>query len=312
MGLENSWGFPDMTKIVPVGEHGSAEIRHYQQNELLEQKSWGTVLESEAIDEFKPAGVYAQLLVNKSVMMDDSPMERHTHSEFYAHAYGHVLIGGLGLGMVTAGLLKKSSVETVTVLDLNEDVISLVAPHIRAIAGEKELRIIHQDVFTYEPDRRYDAVWMDIWPTRNPSSLAEMQQLRAKYGTAPVFGCWYEKELYKSLDRTSSCLDIIAQKTELDSQKFKEAFARDPYEAEFMVRAKHGQRFVVIYGQYGEVAVFDTQDKDRTAILQGLFGFDESRQEKSQEEVDRQIEELKQKASSIGFVLRPDLNALPC
>jgi hypothetical protein len=244
-------------------------------------------------------------------MMDDSPMERHTHSEFLANAHGHVLVGGLGLGMVTAGLLRKKSVVSVTVLDINQDVIDLVGPHIQFLATDKELRIILADVNSYIPDRDYDSVWMDIWPTRNPDNLAEMEKLKTRYASAKVVGCWYENELSKAILRTANCINKIANEVGLDPVMMNEAFARSPQEAEGLIQLKHGKRFLLLFGKYGSIQLVDTEGKDRKGLLSELFGFTQTKKDSSTLIVEGQIDALKVKAERIGMVLQPDLNAFP-
>jgi len=57
--------------------------------------------------------------------------------------------------------LAKTEVSTVTVIEIAEDVIGLVAPHI----GDERLRVIHADALQWMPQKvkRWNVVWHDIW-----------------------------------------------------------------------------------------------------------------------------------------------------
>ena len=57
---------------------------------------------------------------------------------------GHLLITGLGLGMIVESVLRpaESAVERVTVLELSPDVIALVAPHLARRFGDRSSRLL--------------------------------------------------------------------------------------------------------------------------------------------------------------------------
>jgi hypothetical protein len=68
-------------------------------------------------DEFIPAGEYRRLSYNSDVVMSNTPMEIRTCMDFIERATGHVLINGLGLGMVLNAVLMKADVTHVTVIE---------------------------------------------------------------------------------------------------------------------------------------------------------------------------------------------------
>lgn len=96
---------------------------------------------------------------------------------------GRLLISGLGLGMILESVFKASdiTVEGITVLELSPDVISLVAPHLKARYGD-QLEIVQADVFTWTPPAgaKYSVIWHDIWPS--PYDVEdEMAMLAERY-----------------------------------------------------------------------------------------------------------------------------------
>jgi hypothetical protein len=98
---------------------------------------------------------------------------------------GNVLITGLGIGLVAEAMLKEpeSHVEHITIVELSEDVIGLVAPYLTSRYPEK-IEIVHGDAFTWQPPsgRRFTVGWHDIWPDPwTPENEAEMSRLDEHY-----------------------------------------------------------------------------------------------------------------------------------
>ena len=153
---------------------------------------------------FTPAGTYTSLTcAGRGVVMSDVPDEMRDHREAVRQATGHVLINGLGLGMVLAAVLKRPEVTSVTVVELDADVISLVAPHY----SDARLSIVHASAFDYQPPKaiRYGAVWHDIWDSICADNLPEMTRLKRKYGRRANWqGCWCEYECRRNAKSGSS------------------------------------------------------------------------------------------------------------
>lgn len=137
---------------------------------------------------FEP-GRYTQLSRGGCLIMSDTPAERHDHLPFVRAATGDVLISGLGLGMCLGAALRKSDVRSITVLEIDQDVIDLVGPHYR----DDRLTIINTDARQWQPPKklRFGAVWHDIWDNICGDNLPEMHALNRRYGRrADWKGCW--------------------------------------------------------------------------------------------------------------------------
>ncbi|MCG8455233.1 MAG: hypothetical protein MI919_03060 [Holophagales bacterium] len=133
-------------------------------------------------------GVYRRLRVGNQVMMTDTYDEWWTQRRGIAEACrrgGHVLVTGLGLGVVVESMLATpgSRVERITVLEASADVIALVAPQLqRCHAGR--LEIVNADAFEWRPPAgvRFTVGWHDIWPSPYmESNLPEMRRLEGHY-----------------------------------------------------------------------------------------------------------------------------------
>lgn len=130
-----------------------------------------------------PEGTYTRLCRNSRVIMSDTPDEIRDHLFFIHQAKGRVLIHGLGLGMVLQACARKAEVTHVTVVDASPDVIALVAPHYKAMFGDK-LEIIEGDAYTWPIPKgaTWDCAWHDIWDDLCEDNLPEMTKLHRRFG----------------------------------------------------------------------------------------------------------------------------------
>jgi hypothetical protein len=78
---------------------------------------------------------------------------------------GDVLVTGLGIGYVIEDILgAASNVRSITVIEWDKDIISLVAPYIRGRFGDR-VRILNHDAMKWSPKgHRFSVAWHDIWP----------------------------------------------------------------------------------------------------------------------------------------------------
>ena len=138
---------------------------------------------------------YARLLVNGQCMMSETPMEHRTNAGFVINAYGDVLIGGLGIGMVILAIQDNPEVRSITVIENNPNVIQAVKPQLPL---NDKVRVICDDVFKWKPDMKFDCVYMDIWFYAGEDEYEEMKTLKRKYGH-------YLKPVSESPKRFNEC-----------------------------------------------------------------------------------------------------------
>lgn len=123
-------------------------------------------IEEERIaDSFSPEEGYVPI-------MSDTPTEIREHGAALANAHGHVLIVGLGLGVLVSALLAKPDVESITVVEIDRDVIALTGPY---YADHPKVKIVNADILAYArqleaehgtkrpADVIFDYAWFDIW-----------------------------------------------------------------------------------------------------------------------------------------------------
>lgn len=176
------------TVQVPEGKRGPWAIKRFL---VTESDAKMTMLRAAFKGRgYVPPGTYTQLLhERRGIIMSDTPDEQRDHWEAARRAHGHVLINGLGIGMVLAAVLRKPEVTKVTVVEIDPDVVELVGP----AYPDARVQIITMSAFDYVPPHRerYGAVWHDIWDNICADNLPEMKKLKQKYGRRSDWqGCW--------------------------------------------------------------------------------------------------------------------------
>ena len=189
-------------RILTPGKSGNVAIQHFTVSEIGSRASLAqSMLHGHGTDACVPAGGYVRLLVDGELMMTDTPYELNSTKDFVDRAHGHVLVTGLGLGLVVLALYKNADVESVTVIESNPDVIKLTEPRIRAVLkGNNRFVVVEDDAFTWNPGdvfrqaerctgmkmgvlpkMRWNCILHDIWPTINDLDLPGMTKLKRRY-----------------------------------------------------------------------------------------------------------------------------------
>ena len=182
-----------MKKVnIPKGQSGDWSVEKFTISK--DEARWSAVRDGyRAVRE----GEYTKLVYKGHIIMSDTQAEMIDHWEPVRYARGHILINGLGIGMVLLNCMKKEAVERATVIELSSDVISLVAPYYQEMFGDK-IEIIQADALTWKPPKgiKYDMVWHDIWPDICGDNYEEMKKLHRRFGRfADWQGSWCRREM---------------------------------------------------------------------------------------------------------------------
>lgn len=144
-----------------------------------------------------PAGVYTRLKRGNSTIMSDTPSEIRDHFEpiFQAKELGgKVLINGLGLGCILKAVLSFSNVTHVDVVELEQDVIDLVAP---SYTFDQRVHIHRADAYDIQWAKGtvWNVAWHDVWDSICEDNLEGMAKLHRKYGRRVKWqGSWCKCE----------------------------------------------------------------------------------------------------------------------
>jgi hypothetical protein len=94
------------------------------------------------------------------VVMEDSRRELRRHLPIWLCARGKVLVSGLGLGCVVRGLLASPDVESITVVEIDSDILRVVGPEFH---GNDRVTLIEGDALKLELREDFDYAWHDIF-----------------------------------------------------------------------------------------------------------------------------------------------------
>ena len=152
--------FPMMVDIVPEMDRGEVSIRHAFPDH---ERAW---VEGRLRNELRTAEPMVQLDIGETGWMFDTLHEKWMNRTAVVTAHGDVLLGGLGMGLILWPILRRREVRTVTVLENNADIISLILPTLASAKGIEKLSIIEGDGRTWTPKEGvlYDYIWLDCVP----------------------------------------------------------------------------------------------------------------------------------------------------
>lgn len=157
-------------------------VKTQKTRSLLTNQAWTT-------DHLKANFEYVKLVhIDKycdSIMMSDTPMERSTNKDFISNANGDVLIFGLGLGLIILPLLNAEDVKSITVIEIDKNLIKIVSPVLSQHDKKGKLNIVHRDCFEFYKDipknKKYDCIYGDIWAEICSDNYLDMKKLNKRY-----------------------------------------------------------------------------------------------------------------------------------
>ena len=144
---------------------------------------------------------YPAVLQNGREWMTLLPNETVTIRPHVEKAHGRVLTFGLGLGYFAFSAAMKDSVESVTVVELDGDVIRLFSENILPqMSCRDKIRIINSDAFEYADrffrQEKFDFVFTDIWhdPSDGVGLYLKMKE-KEKLSPQSEYAYWIEDTL---------------------------------------------------------------------------------------------------------------------
>jgi len=123
---------------------------------------------------------------------------------------GDVLIGGLGLGVVVNHLAARPEIDSITVVEVSQEVIHLVEPHLKD--PEDKVTVLREDLVSYlnQDPEEFDFAFFDIWQSDGEHTfltiVIPLRKLAVENGVVgddTCLQCWNEEvmrsQLYLSL-----------------------------------------------------------------------------------------------------------------
>jgi spermidine synthase len=108
--------------------------------------------------------------------MWDTPQEKEMQKELAEQAFGDVLVAGYGFGLLLEYLLQNQKVESITVIEKHKEVVDKM----KEIAGQIYGKVIIDDFYNIDENKKYDCVIGDIWPDINAKFLNDYLKFKEK------------------------------------------------------------------------------------------------------------------------------------
>lgn len=118
------------------------------------------------------ATVYIPLLHDgRSTWMSLTPNEVLTQRKLVKYAKGDVAIAGMGMGWLPLRVLQQPRVKSLTVVDIDNNVLSYFGNRLKKAAEEvgKKLQLVNEDAYRYDWMQHDQGLW-DIWLGMNDGS----------------------------------------------------------------------------------------------------------------------------------------------
>lgn len=129
---------------------------------------------------------------SRETWMSMTPMEIESQEIGCRAATGHTVVMGMGMGWAAANAALRPEVTAVTVVELDPEVIGLVAdtgifeqlpPDVAA-----KIRVENADALSYVPERPADTLLADIWrPLNGDGRVEQVRRMHANTGAARVY-----------------------------------------------------------------------------------------------------------------------------
>jgi len=191
---------------IPTIKDGNSELK-YEKYKPFEGFVCNDIIQTKAgrqipqIGFFETEFKFPVILENERIWMTVTPNEVETMKEAVDQAFGHVLTFGLGLGYYTYMISEKDNVESITVVDINEDVMKLFTEYVLPqFKNAHKITIIKEDAFEYARKHicpgKYDYVFTDLWhDVSDGIDLYLKMKQYEKQSPQTVFSYWIEKSI---------------------------------------------------------------------------------------------------------------------
>jgi hypothetical protein len=165
----------------------------------------------EDFTEIPPLGFFTEsfrfpaILENGNEWMTLTPVDLDTCEVAIAEAHGKVVTFGLGLGYYAYMASEKEEIESVTVVELSEDVINLFKTHILPqMKNRHKIKIVNSDAFEYAekimPKENFDYAFVDTWRDASDGApMYERMRKLEKFSKKTKFTYWIENFLISRL-----------------------------------------------------------------------------------------------------------------
>lgn len=125
------------------------------------------------------------LFKNDELIMTSTEFELLTNKPFLDVSFGDILIFGLGLGMIIYPLLEDSSINSITVIEKEQELINYIGDKIKTKDINNKVSFVLGDVYGYHEvmskDKKYDVIFFDYWHKLTMTNVDELENIKNNY-----------------------------------------------------------------------------------------------------------------------------------
>jgi len=179
--------------------------------------------ENSRIGYFREKFSYLALTQGNNIWMSLNPNEIETMKPFILNGRGNVLVLGLGMGYVPFMLARKKCVQSITIVEKDQNIIdlfkSLIWPNFE---NKEKIKIVKDDAIEYvkkQKEARWDYIFADLWhdPEDGLELFVKLKQIN------PNIDCWLNDSMYALLRR---CMITLLEETLNGSKEEDYRFAK--------------------------------------------------------------------------------------
>lgn len=141
------------------------------------------------------------LMEGDTIWMSSTVSEHRSMDEHIDKAEGKVLTFGLGIGYYPYMCLLKDNVESITIIEANQDIIDMFVKYILPQFNKKEkIKIIKGDMYDYYNKKfisEYDYIFVDTWDS-NEDGLVHYKKLMKTGIRQKNIGYWIEDSIIEN------------------------------------------------------------------------------------------------------------------
>ena len=192
-------------------------------------------LETTSLAYFTKDYKYLTLSKDNVIWMSINPNEINTMDEDIKSMHGNILVLGLGLGYISYMLSLKDDVNSITIIEKDEEIINLFNKYLlNNFKFKNKIKIIYQDALNYLKNNHLDSyqfVYVDLYhnPNDGLKLFLNIKKIESKYSSTN-FLYWLNKSLFSLVRRV--LLTLLIEVYEGSSIK---DYQNEVYETDFLL-----------------------------------------------------------------------------
>lgn len=175
--------------------------------------------------------VCPQFFIDNKLWMSLTPMEIQSHYLPIQNAKGNIAIGGLGMGYCLLRVMEKDVVKSIDVYEIEKRAVDFFIKNFHKRKGFDKITFIIGDARKEMKDKKYEFVYMDIYPAILPNDVILDKKLFLKNNAIKEYHFWCQEKVFKAgyeagdvglLELPSEVLHLFKMWSQTDNAKLRD------------------------------------------------------------------------------------------